>query len=88
MGAAADLCRARTGPVLAVSFWFALAHGTAFFIATSAVAVLLSFLAIVPGAVVFGGVLLVTLVYFAVADFLHVGRLAAYVYIAENPEDL
>ena len=35
-----------------------------------------------------GGVLLVTLIYFAVADFLYVGRLAAYVAILELPEPL
>jgi len=31
-------------------------------------------------------VALVTLLYFAVADFLHVGRLAAYVYVADSAE--
>jgi hypothetical protein len=35
--------------------------------------------------VVLGGVLLVTLLYFAVTDFLYVGRLAAYVAIVELP---
>ncbi len=88
MAAAADLCRTRTGPVLAASFWFGLGHGGAFFFASSVAVFLLSFLAVLPGGVVLGGVLLVTLGYFAVADFLHVGRLAAYVYIAESHEDL
>jgi len=63
-----------------------LAHGTAFVIATSVVAFPLAFLAVLPGSVVLGGMLLVTLLYFAVADFLYVGRLAAYVYIAEAQE--
>jgi hypothetical protein len=88
MAAAADVCRVRAGPVLAVSFWFGLGHGGAFFFASSVAVFLLSFLAVLPGGVVLGGVLLVTLVYFAVADFLHVGRLAAYVYLAESHEDL
>jgi hypothetical protein len=35
---------------------------------------------------VFGGVLLVTLLYFAVVDFLYVGRLATYVFLLEEPE--
>jgi hypothetical protein len=34
---------------------------------------------------VLGGVLLVSALYFAVADFLYVGRLAAYVAILELP---
>jgi hypothetical protein len=88
MAAAADVCRARTGPLMAVSFWFGLGHGGAFFLASSVAVFLLSFLAVLPGGVVLGGVLLVTLAYFAVADSLHVGRLAAYVYIAESHEDL
>ena len=33
-----------------------------------------------------GGVLMVTLVYLAIADFLYIGRLAAYVAIVELPE--
>ena len=86
IGAAADLCRARSGPVLAASFWFGLAHVAAFVIASSVVAFPLAFAAVLPVGVVLGGVLLVTLLYFAVADFLYVGRLAAYVAIAEIPE--
>jgi hypothetical protein len=35
---------------------------------------------------VFGGMLLVTLLYFAVVDFLYVGRLASYVFLLEEPE--
>jgi hypothetical protein len=41
---------------------------------------------ILPAGVVLGGVLLVTLLYFAVADFLYIGRLAAYVAIVELPD--
>jgi hypothetical protein len=46
----------------------------------------LAFINLLPGGVVLGGVILVTLLYFAVADYLYAGRLAAYVYIAENPD--
>ena len=35
---------------------------------------------------VFGGVLLVALLYFAAVDFLYVGRLATYVFLLEQPE--
>jgi hypothetical protein len=35
---------------------------------------------------VLGGVLLVTLLYFVIADFLYIGRLAAYVALVELPE--
>ena len=43
------------------------------------VALPLGFAGVLPAGVVLGGVLLVTLLYFAVVDFLYVGRLAAYV---------
>ena len=46
----------------------------------------LGFASVLPASVVLGGVLLVVLLYFVVADFLYVGRLAAYVAILELPE--
>jgi len=82
---AVSLCRDQTGSVLAAGTWFALCHITAFFIATSIVAFPLGFAAILPPAVTLGGVLVVTLLYFAVADFLYMGRLAAYVAMLEFP---
>jgi hypothetical protein len=85
LSSAVSLCRSRAGSVFAAGTWFGLAHLTAFFVATSVVAFPLAFLGVLPAAVVFGGVLLVTLLYFAVTDFLYVGRLAAYVAIVELP---
>ena len=85
IASAVGLCRSRAGSVFAAGTWFGLAHLTAFFVATSVVAFPLAFLGVLPAAVVFGGVLLVTLLYFAVTDFLYVGRLAAYVAIVELP---
>ncbi len=82
---AVDLCRTRTGSVLAAGTWFGLAHLTAFFVGTSVVAFPLAFAGVLPAGIVLGGVLLVTLLYFAVTDFLYVGRLAAYVAILELP---
>lgn len=86
IAATVDFCRRRTGPVLAASTWFGFAHGAAFFVATSVVAFPLALAGVLPGAVVFGGVLLVTLLYFAVVDFLYAGRLAAYITIVEAPD--
>jgi hypothetical protein len=86
IAAAIDLCRARPGSVFAAGTWFGLAHITAFVLATSIVAFPLDFAPYLPTSVVLGGVLLVTLLYFAVADFLYVGRLAAYVAMVEMPD--
>jgi hypothetical protein len=82
----ADLCRMRPGPLAAAATWFGIAHGIVLVIATSAAALPLGFAELLPGSVVFGGVLLVALLYFAVVDFLFVGRLAAYVFLLEQPE--
>jgi hypothetical protein len=85
LSAAANLCRTRSGSVFAAGTWFGLAHLTAFVVATSIVAFPLAFLGFLPTGIVLGGVLVVTLIYFAVTDFLYVGRLAAYVAIVELP---
>ena len=42
-------------------------------------------LGVLPGKVVFVGVLLITLLYFAVADLLYLGRLGSYVWIVQGP---
>jgi hypothetical protein len=86
IAAAVDLCRTRSGSVFAVGTWFGLAHITAFAVVTSIVAFPVGFAAVLPTGVVLGGVLLVTLLYSAIADFLYIGRLAAYVAIIEMPE--
>jgi hypothetical protein len=54
-------------------------------IATTVVLFPLGLAGLVPRGVILGGVLLVTLGYLAVADFLYMGRLAAYVAIVEFP---
>jgi hypothetical protein len=83
---AVDLCQTRPASVFAAGTWFGLAHLTAFVVAGSVVAFPLGFAAVLPAGVVLGGVLLVTLLYCAIADFLYIGRLAAYVAILEMPE--
>jgi len=86
IAAAVDLCQTRPGSVFAAGTWFGLAHLTAFVLATSIVAFPLGFATVLPAGVVLGGVLLVTLIYFAITDFLYIGRLAAYVAMVELPE--
>jgi hypothetical protein len=85
--AATDLCRTRSGSLVAAGTWFGIAHVILFVVASSAVAFPLGFAEVLPGGMVFGGVLLVTLLYFAAVDFLYVGRLASYVFIALPKEE-
>jgi len=80
--------RERPGPVVAVSTWTGLAHIVAFSMATTAVSVPLAFIQIAPWRLVIAGVVVVTLAYFAVADWLYMVRLAGYVCIAEMPDAL
>lgn len=87
ISSAVSLCRDRPGSVFAAGTWFGLAHIAAFVLGTSVVAFPMGFAGLLPAGVVLGGVLLVTLLYFAVADFLYIGRLAAYVAILEFPMD-
>lgn len=88
LSSAVGFCRERAGPVFAVSTWTGLAHLTLFVVATTAVSIPLSFAPIVPRRVVLIAVILVTMAYFAVADWFYVVRLAGYVCIAEVPEAL
>jgi hypothetical protein len=86
--AAVALCRERTGPVFAVSTWTGLAHLTVFVGATTVVSMPLGFAGFLPWRLVFIVVMLLTLAYLAVADWLYMARLAGYVCIAEAPEAL
>jgi len=78
--------RERSGPVLAVSTWTGLAHLVAFSVASTLVSMPLAFIQVAPWRLVMIGVILVTLAYLAVADWLYMARLAGYVCIAEMPE--
>ena len=57
-------------------------------IASSVVAFPLAFAEVLPGGIVLGGVILVAMFYFAIADFLYVGRLASYVFLVEVPQNI
>lgn len=83
---AVGLVRDRTGAVLASSTWFGIGHIAALSVAGSAIAFPMAFAGVLPGGVVFGGMLVVALLYFAVADLLYLGRLGSYVWIVEGPE--
>ena len=84
LAAAVDLCHRRPGPVIAVATWFGIAHTIAFVIASTVVAFPLGFAELLPVGMVLGGVLLLMLMYFAVADFIYVGRMAAYLFLIQN----
>jgi hypothetical protein len=88
ISSAATLCRDRWGAVCAVSAWTGLAHLAAFVFATTVASLPLALAGALPGRFVALCVLLVTLVYFAVVDWLYTARLAGYVCIAEMPEEL
>ncbi|HMK23717.1 MAG TPA: hypothetical protein VK466_15405 [Terriglobales bacterium] len=82
-----EMCRDRFGPVMAVGTWFGLTHLVLFFVATSVVSFPLGFAQIIPPGIVLSAVLVLTLIYFAIVDTLHIGRLAAYVAILEAPPE-
>ncbi len=86
IAATMSLCRDRLGAVLAPSIWFGLGHTIAFIVASSVVAFPLAFAGVLPVGVVLGGVLFVSLAYFAIADLLYMGRLAAYTCLVGEPD--
>jgi hypothetical protein len=85
---AVGLSRDRLGPVLAASAWFGLAHMAVFVVASTVVGFPVVFAGLLPPGVVVGGVLVVALLYFAVVDYLYVGRLAAYFAVLSAAEVL
>jgi hypothetical protein len=86
LAAAVTFFRERLGPVLAVSAWTSLAHFVAFSVATTVVSLPLSLIQFAPSRLVIACILLVTLAYFAVVDWLYIARLAGYICIAEMSE--
>jgi len=85
---AVTFCRERTGAVFAVSIWTALAHLVAFVGATTVASMPLGFAGVLPWRLVVLCVIFVTVIYFALADWLYLARLAGYVCISETPEEL
>lgn len=88
IAAAMALFRQRTGAVLAVSSWVGLAHVTAFAAATTVVSMPLGFIPLVPWRLAVLAMILITLAYFALADWLYMARLAGYVCITEMTDQM
>jgi hypothetical protein len=88
ISAAVSFCRERAGSVFAVTIWTGLAHLVVFVGAATMISMFMGFIAVVPWRLVVAAMLLLTLVYFALADWLYMARLAGYVCIAEIPEAL
>jgi len=88
LAGAVSFVRDRTGSVLALSIWTGLAHCVAFSIATTAASLPLAFVQVAPSRLVVAGIVLMTIAYFAVVDWLYMARLAGFVYLTETPETL
>ena len=88
IAAAVGLCRERPGAVFAVSTWTGLAHLVAFVAATTVVSMPLGLAGLLPWRLVVLGVLFLTLVYFAIVDWIYTARMAGYVAIVEAPHAL
>ena len=85
---AVALCRERAGAVFAVTLWTGLAHLVVFVGASTAVSMPLGFAGLVPWRLVVAVMILIAVTYFAIADWLYMGRLAGYVCIVETPQAL
>jgi hypothetical protein len=81
-------CRERTAAVCAVSIWTGLAHMALFVGASTVASMPLSFVAVVSWRLVVAAIIFVTVVYFALADWIYMARLAGYVCIVEMSEAL
>jgi hypothetical protein len=88
IAAAVRFCRERSGAVFAVTLWTGLTHLVVFVAATTVVTMPLGFVAVVPWRLVVAVMMVATVIYFALADWLYMARLAGYVCIAETPETL
>jgi hypothetical protein len=85
VAAASRFSRDRAAGFWAINFWFTLTHAALFFVGTTAASMVLGMAGIVPAALVLAGVLIVTLLYFIAADWIHVGRMAAWFYLVVTP---
>lgn len=82
---AVALCRERATTVFAVSFWTGLAHLAAFVFATGVVFLPLALVGAISSRSIVLAMALITLVYFVVADWIYLARLAGYICITELP---
>ena len=82
------LCRRRPAALFAVSTWTGVVHLIVFAGASMVVSAPLALAGMLPWRLIALAVVLVTLVYLAVADWLYTARLAGFVCIAEIPDAL
>jgi hypothetical protein len=85
LAAASRFSRDRASGFWAINFWFTLTHAALFFVGSTAASMVLGMAGLLPAALVLAGVLIVTLVYFIAADWVHVGRMAAWFCLVEMP---
>lgn len=85
ISAAVALCRERAGAVFAVGAWTGLAHVAPFVGALIVASMSLGLAALGTWRLMVAGMVLTLLVYFSVADWLYMARLAGYVSILEMP---
>lgn len=88
IAAAMVLFHKRTGAIFAVSSWVGVAHLVLFVGATTVVSMPLGFIPLVPWRLAVLAMIFITLVYFALADWLYVARLAGYVCIVEMTDEM
>jgi hypothetical protein len=88
VSAAATLCRERAGAVFAVGAWTGLLHVALFVGAMIVVSMSLGLTALGTWRLMVAGIILILLLYFSLADWLYMARLAGYVSILELPRVL
>jgi hypothetical protein len=88
IGRAVDLTRERTGAVFAITTWTGLAHLVALVGAATIASIPMGFVGLIPWRLIIAAMTLVALIYFALADWLYMARLAGYVCVAETPQAL
>jgi hypothetical protein len=88
IASATAFCRQHTGAIFAVSIWTGLAHLVALVGASTVASMPLGFAGVVPWRLVVAADMVVTVAYFAVADWLYMARLGGYVCIAQTPQAL
>ena len=86
ISAAVDLCRDRGTAVFGVSFWTALLHMAAFVVASGIALMPLALVGTIPWRIIAIAIFVVTITYFAIADWIRIVRIAGYVCITEMPD--
>jgi hypothetical protein len=86
IGSAFDFCQERFVGVLTTNTWFGFSHLAAAAFAGTLILIPLSLAALLPEKLIFACAIVIALIYCAVADFLCVGKLAAYLYLRTMPE--